>query len=123
MVQIQPTGNRTLMKLVIPPTAVRGLFRACIESQKTPALFSVYAPHTLISGAKAGSEPSPNCRWGDSKFHKRAVSCRLDLNDPPTAVGGISEFSIPCFVKRSKNLIIRLSSERGRGATTGIVYL
>jgi hypothetical protein len=41
---------------------------------------------------EAGSEQSTNCRWWDSKT-RCVLGCRLDLNLPPTAVGGISEFS------------------------------
>jgi len=37
---------------------------------------------------KAGLEQSTNCRWWD--WDKSGVRDRLDLNNPPTAVGGIA---------------------------------
>jgi hypothetical protein len=42
-------------------------------------------------GSKAGSEQSTNFRWWDSRT-RCVVAGRLDLNHPPTPVGGISEF-------------------------------
>jgi polyisoprenoid-binding protein YceI len=44
----------------------------------------------ICGGGQAGLEQSPNCRWGDSK-KVIAFGGRPDLNNPPTAVGGISE--------------------------------
>ena len=38
--------------------------------------------------SKAGSEQSTNFRWWDSRT-RSALICRLDLNNPPTSVGGI----------------------------------
>ncbi len=49
----------------------------------------VFARPRLIS--EAGSEPSTNFRWWDSKNRSAPVR-RLDLNHPPTPVGGISVF-------------------------------
>jgi hypothetical protein len=41
---------------------------------------------------QVGSEPSTNFRWWDLQILSGRL-CRLDLNHPPTPVGGISEFS------------------------------
>ncbi len=41
--------------------------------------------------SEAGSEQSTNCRWWNSRTRAPTL-CRLDLNHPPTAVGGISTF-------------------------------
>ena len=46
----------------------------------------------IIGRRKLGSEQSTNFRWGDSPISKASV-CRLDLNTPPTPVGGIPELS------------------------------
>ncbi len=40
--------------------------------------------------SKVGFEQSTNFRWWDSQISKASV-CRLDLNNPPTPVGGIPE--------------------------------
>ena len=42
--------------------------------------------------SEAGSEQSTNFRWWDSRT-RSVLACRLDLNHPPTSVGGIPEFS------------------------------
>jgi hypothetical protein len=42
--------------------------------------------------SEAGSEQSTNFRWWDSRA-RSVLACRLDLNHPPTPVGGISESS------------------------------
>src|SRR5438034_5739561 len=42
-------------------------------------------------GSEAGSEQSTNFRWWDSRT-RSVPACRLDLNHPPTSVGGIPEF-------------------------------
>jgi hypothetical protein len=42
--------------------------------------------------SKAGSEQSTHSRGWDSRT-RFVLACRLDLNHPPTPVGGISEFS------------------------------
>ena len=39
--------------------------------------------------SEAGSEQSTNCRWWDSRT-RFVLACRLDLNHPPTSVGGIT---------------------------------
>ena len=38
--------------------------------------------------SEAGSEQSTNFRWWDSRT-RSVLACRLDLNHPPTSVGGI----------------------------------
>ncbi len=40
--------------------------------------------------SEAGSERSTNFRWWDLRT-RLLLACRLDLNHPPTPVGGISE--------------------------------
>ena len=45
-------------------------------------------------GSEAGSEQSTNFRWWDSRTGS-VFACRLDLNNPPTSVGGIQELG-PC---------------------------
>jgi hypothetical protein len=42
--------------------------------------------------SEAGSEQSTNFRWWDSRT-RSVLACRLDLNNPPTSVGGIPAFS------------------------------
>ena len=44
----------------------------------------------IIQATKAGLEQSTNCRWWDFKILFGSFLGRLDLNNPPTAVGGIS---------------------------------
>jgi len=46
------------------------------------------------SALEAGSEQSTNFRWWDSRS-RFVLTCRLDLNNPPTSVGGIQELD-PC---------------------------
>ncbi len=52
-----------------------------------PAYASRYF-EVIIGRRKVGSELSTNFRWWDSQISKASV-CRLDLNNPPTPVGGI----------------------------------
>ena len=47
---------------------------------------------------RVGLEQSTNFRWWDFDT-RNAFVCRLDLNNPPTAVGGISEFSHTLYRK------------------------
>ncbi len=56
-----------------------------------PAYASRYFA-VILGRRKAGSEQSTNFRWWDSQISKASV-CRLDLNNPPTPVGGIPELS------------------------------
>ena len=83
----------------IPPTEVGGWFRSNLFTQKaheTQVSFVCARPR-LVS--EAGSEQSTNCRWWDSRT-RFALVYRLDLNHPPTSVGGIPEFS------RSRNSVL-----------------
>ncbi len=45
---------------------------------------------------QVGSEQSTNSRWWIPKFRRLSI-CRLDLNHPPTPVGGILAFSHNLF--------------------------
>ena len=56
----------------------------------------------LILGA--GSEQSTNFRWWDSEISKASPG-RLDLNNPPTPVGGISQFSDNPLPRGGTNLM------------------
>jgi hypothetical protein len=49
-------------------------------------IFQVQPSRSALN--KVGLEQSTNCRWWDSSLARRLV-CRLDLNHPPTSVGGI----------------------------------
>ena len=82
MVQVQPTPAS-----LRPESPQRKL-----GDGSSPASIGFWRPsealHTSIAEARqVGLEQSPNCRWGDLK--KSAFVCRSDLNNPPTAVGGI----------------------------------
>ncbi len=46
----------------------------------------------IVQIQPVGSKQSTNSRWWDSQISKASV-CRLDLNNPPTPVGGIPELS------------------------------
>ena len=83
-----PIYKGGLAESQIPPTAVGGLFRSSLRNkaiQTSQKRFQLHAPSVAT---KAGSEPSPNSRWGDS-HSSSCFPCRLDLNHPPTSVGGI----------------------------------
>src|SRR5260370_12560287 len=99
--EIPPTGvggwfrsslqRDRLPNLGIPPTEVGGLFRSNLLRRRhveTQVSF-VRARPRLVS--EAGSEQSTNFRWWDSRT-RFTVGSRLDLNHPPTPVGGIWEF-------------------------------
>jgi hypothetical protein len=65
--------NRQLRPLVNPADGSRGIFHV------QPSLFSLN---------KVGLERSTHCRGWDSLLARQLV-CRLDVNHPPTAIGGI----------------------------------
>src|SRR5215216_978846 len=69
---------RHLLKpILIPPTAVGGYFKSFLRKE---------------------FEQSTNYRWWDSNSSV-CISFRKYLNDPPTAVGGISGFLCKAFVR------------------------
>jgi hypothetical protein len=57
---------------------------------------------------EAGSEQSTNFRWWDFEISKPSLG-RLDLNHPPTPVGGISEFSTSLYL-----VVVMTSWDRGK---------
>ena len=70
------SSARAANELVIPRTAVRGLFRSFLAHRK-----DLNQPPTAVGGI-------PGETW---------LPCRKDLNQPPTAVGGIpGETWLPC---------------------------
>jgi hypothetical protein len=95
--------------LRIPPTAVGGWFKSSLHSK---ARRNVSESHPLAVGGwfksslhskarrnvfespanpiRKGLERSTHCRGWDSERFLRASACRLHLNHPPTAVGGIN---------------------------------
>ena len=112
-----PPAVETVWKLSeIPPTGVGGLFRSNLQrvtlkfrnpTNRSWWKVQIRPPkprdHSIQKGLqcqcalltwtnKAGSEPSTNFRWWDSRTYL-PLRCRPDLNHPPTPVGGISEFS------------------------------
>ena len=107
------TTRRLSENSEIPPTGVGGWFRS--DLQMGPLNFTnptngswwmvqiqPVRPHrgrmklkSLLNAlghfvSEAGSEQSTNFRWWDSRT-RCVLACRLDLNHPPTPVGGISE--------------------------------
>jgi hypothetical protein len=90
MFQVQPTSGATLPKShqwqsvdVSSPAFVRRLCASILGA-------SLHILNRVVADvSKVGLEPSTNCRWWDSG--EKHPSCRLDLNHPPTAVGGIEE--------------------------------
>ena len=42
----------------------------------------------------AGSEPSPSFRWRHFPICEQTARCRLELNLPPTAIGGIQDTGV-----------------------------
>ena len=55
---------------------------------------------------QVGSEPSTNSRWWDSQILEGLSLCRPDLNHPPTAVGGISDFSQLAVSEQEQCLVV-----------------
>jgi hypothetical protein len=115
----QQTGKeRTAFQ--IPPTGVGGLFRSNLpelaldlnESHQRqlvdcsdPTCWSKSERRKTTNrflnalgrfASKAGSEQSTNFRWWDS-ITRPALACRLDVNNPPTAVGGIQKLTYRCL--------------------------
>jgi hypothetical protein len=87
-----PTYSSELLTLRIPPTEVGGLFRSNLFVQVKGLVRLNSLSNALGSFvSEAGSEQSTNCRWWDSRT-RAVLAFRLDLNHPPTPVGGISEF-------------------------------
>ena len=98
--------TRALTGFSIPPTEVGGLFRSNLQASTDRVLEShqrklvdCLDPASETKGSNTLKiefhdpfyEPSPNCRWRDSEVHQHFF-CRLDLNNPPTSVGGIPSF-------------------------------
>ena|SRR5258705_12240104 len=75
-------------------------------------------------GSEAGSEQSTNFRWWDSSQWSH-LSCRPDLKNPPTSVGGISEYSNSRVNSRRAQLgkLKRISPQRHRehGEAMGVL--
>ncbi len=73
-----------------------------------PAYASRYFA-VIIGRRKVGSEQSTNSRWWDSQISKASL-CRLDLNNPPTPVGGFLSCQIGFIPLRSGGINRILSS-------------
>ena len=87
-----PTYSSGLLNLRIPPTEVGGSFRSNLFVQVEALLKLSWLSDALGSFvSEARSEQSTNFRWWDSRT-RDVLAFRLDLNHPPTPVGGISEF-------------------------------
>jgi len=82
----------------IPPTAVGGLFRSNLDSMNMRKVWrllkhsSKAADSVVATNRKAALEQSTNCRWWDSDALQSSLLSRSDLNNPRTAVGGITDF-------------------------------
>src|SRR6266850_961183 len=91
IVQIQPT-NLGFEDLRIPPTEVGGWFRSYLLVYSKAHEMKSFLNALCRAASEAGSEPSTNFRWWDSRS-RFVIACRRDLNHPPTSVGGIQEYS------------------------------
>jgi hypothetical protein len=83
IVQIRPTNERRLKTIRIPPTAVGGLFKSglsvdCYRNCNFAQIVVVGIPEY----------PASQVFWKYQNV-RMFVESRLDLNNPPTAVGGI----------------------------------
>ena len=82
----------------IPPTAVGGLFRSNLDSMNMRTVWILLKPSSKAAVSvvstirKAGLEQSTNCRWWDSDTLQSSLLSRSDLNNPRTAVRGITDF-------------------------------
>src|ERR1700730_8340960 len=94
IVQIRPTKRNPNERTRIPPTEVGGLFRSNLRPHRRRMELKSLSLSNVFwrFDSEAGSEQSTNFRWWDSKT-RSVLACRLDLNHPPTSVGGIPEFS------------------------------
>src|SRR6266542_4657689 len=80
--------------------AVGGSFRSNLLSSLLNALARFVT--------EAGSEQSTNFHWWDSRTGC-LLACRLDLNNPPTAVGGILPFHKSLY----RAVVLMTSQARG----------
>jgi hypothetical protein len=85
---IIPTGEKgSNEKRGIPPTEVGGLFRLSLQRAARPSslFLSLYPRAARVEKDRKNENP-------------RCALCRLGLNNPPTAVGGIREAVRPSCV-------------------------
>ena len=96
--------------LRIPPTAVGGLFKPNLQKRmmtQNPTDGSRWIVQVQPTHAEAGLEQSTDCRrWDSGASH---FLCRLDLNNPPTAVGGIGACAVVAFISQRPS-VCRTSS-------------
>ena len=87
IVQVQPTDEGRTTRPRIPPTGVGGLFKCSLQPRRPTLSVLVISLPSRPRGERA-------------KRESRGRQCRLDVNDPPTAVGGIQTSGRAPFVCR-----------------------
>jgi hypothetical protein len=102
IVQAQHTSEGRVTASRIPPTAVGGLFKPSLKREPPASLvfvLSIPSPGEGTEGEGNGNpgvlprrpdlNDPPTAVGGIQRGRRAASLCRPDLNDPPTAVGGI----------------------------------
>src|SRR5258705_299340 len=97
MIQVLPTEEGVRLLPQIPPTAVGRSFKSYLQKKELACLPQI--PPTAVGGSFKSClqkkelaclpQIPPTPRGWYSKRSPDAFLCRLDLNDPPTPVGGI----------------------------------
>src|SRR5882724_7955710 len=90
--------------------AVGGSFKSGYKERTAPlcCYLSLHAPRGMRRKTRISERPlcrldlndPPTAVGGIQRRSQAAFVCRLDLNDPPTAVGGIRRRSQAAFVRR-----------------------